>query len=116
MSPSYDSSAAVILPAPLDRTTSYVPGTRNGPRELLMASAQVELWDEEIGVDVHGRGIVHAAGAGPVRPARWRAALAELGRVAGRILDDGKFLLTLGGEHSITSPLVAEAARRGTAG
>jgi agmatinase len=40
-------SAAVILPVPFDRTTSYVPGTRNGPRELLLASAQVELWDEE---------------------------------------------------------------------
>ena len=37
--------------------------------------------------------------------------MAELGRVAGRILDDGKFLITLGGEHSITSPLVAAAAR-----
>ena len=35
--PSYDAAAAVILPAPLDRTTSYVPGTRNGPRELLLA-------------------------------------------------------------------------------
>ena len=53
----HDSSAAVILPVPFDRTTSYVPGTRNGPRELLLASAQVELWDEEIGVDVHGRGM-----------------------------------------------------------
>jgi arginase family enzyme len=38
---SFDDSAAVILPAPLERTTSYGIGTRNGPRELL-SSAQVE--------------------------------------------------------------------------
>ena len=35
-----------------------MPGTRNGPRELLLASAQVELWDEEVGADVHARGMV----------------------------------------------------------
>ncbi|HKW03301.1 MAG TPA: agmatinase [Vicinamibacterales bacterium] len=109
--PSYDSAAAVILPAPLDRTTSYVPGTRNGPREILIASAQVELWDEEIGADVHGRGITTLPEL-DMTSGTMEAVLAELGRVAGRILDDGKFLLTLGGEHSITSPLVAETARR----
>ena len=49
----FDDAAAVILPVPFDRTTSYVSGTRHGPRELLLASAQVELWDEEVGADVH---------------------------------------------------------------
>ncbi len=34
-------------PVPFERTTSYVTGTRNGPREILLASGQVELWDEE---------------------------------------------------------------------
>ena len=56
--PDFKTSASVILPIPLDRTTSYVSGARNGPRELLLASAQVELWDEELGVDVHSRGMV----------------------------------------------------------
>ncbi|MFI5179388.1 MAG: agmatinase [Vicinamibacterales bacterium] len=107
----YDAAKAVILPAPLDRTTSYVPGTRNGPRELLIASAQVEVWDEEIGVDVHGRGVVTLPEL-DLTSGSMDAALAELGRVAGTILGDGKFLVTLGGEHSITSPIVAEAAAR----
>ena len=47
----------VILPIPLDRTTSYVPGTRNGPHEILVASSHMELWDEETQTDVHGVGI-----------------------------------------------------------
>jgi agmatinase len=51
--PSYADAAAVILPVPFERTTSYVPGTRYGPREILLASAQVEVWDEEMGCDVH---------------------------------------------------------------
>jgi agmatinase len=54
---SFDDSRVVILPVPVDRTTSYVSGTRNGPREILEASSHMELWDEEIGADVHGVGI-----------------------------------------------------------
>lgn len=109
--PAYESAAAIILPAPLDRTTSYVPGTRNGPRELLIASAQVELWDEEIGVDVHDRGILTLPEL-DMTSGTMETVLGELGRVAGRVMDDRKFLITLGGEHSITSPIVAEAAKR----
>lgn len=104
-------SAAVILPVPFDRTTSYGQGTKHGPRELLLASSQVELWDEEIGVDVHGRGMFTAPeldlSAHPLDDA-----IAEIGRVAGRMLDAGKFLVTLGGEHSITSPIVGAVAAR----
>src|SRR5918992_5436188 len=54
---SFDESRVVILPVPVDRTTSYVPGTRNGPREILVASSHMELWDEEVGADVHDIGL-----------------------------------------------------------
>src|SRR2546430_6120812 len=47
----------IIFPIPLDRTTSYVPGTRNGPHEILVASSHMELWDEETQTDVHRIGI-----------------------------------------------------------
>src|SRR5215510_4033782 len=53
----FDDARVVILPIPLDRTTSYVPGTRNGPHEILVASSHMELWDEETQTDVHGVGI-----------------------------------------------------------
>src|SRR6267143_256844 len=53
----FDTARVVILPGPLDRTTSYVPGTRSGPHEILVASSHMELWDEEIGTDVHSIGI-----------------------------------------------------------
>jgi agmatinase len=109
--PTYESAAAIVLPVPLDRTTSYVPGTRNGPRELLLASGQVELWDEEAGVDVHEVGI-YTVPEMDVTSGSMEDAMALIGRTAGTILDAKKFLVTIGGEHSITSPLVAEAVRR----
>jgi agmatinase len=101
----------VILPVPVDRTTSYISGTRNGPRELLLASAQVELWDEEVGADVHTRGIVTLPEM-DLSSLTLEAAMATIERVTGDILDHGKFLVTIGGEHSITSPIVAAAAAR----
>lgn len=107
----YDDSAAIILPVPLDRTTSYVQGTRNGPRELIVASAQVELWDEELGVDIHTRGI-HTLPEMDLSHGSMEGAMAHIRRTASAIMDSGKFLVTLGGEHSITPPLVAAAAAR----
>jgi agmatinase len=108
---SFDESAVVILPIPVDRTTSYVPGTRNGPREILLASAHMELWDEEIGVDVHGVGIFTLPEMelpfGELQPL-----MNEIRRVAAEVLSRDKFLVALGGEHSITPPLVAAAAAR----
>ena len=108
---SFEESRVVVLPVPVDRTTSYVPGTRNGPREILQASSHMELWDEEIGADVHSIGIYTLPEMdlpfGEMEPL-----IAEIRRVASEILARDKFLVTLGGEHSITPPLVAAAAAR----
>ena len=38
----FENASVVILPIPLDRTTSYVAGTRNGPHEILIASSHME--------------------------------------------------------------------------
>jgi N1-aminopropylagmatine ureohydrolase len=107
----FDSARAVILPVPVDRTTSYVGGTRNGPHEILQASSHMELWDDEMQVDVHGAGIFTLPEMelpfGELAPL-----MDEIQRVAGEILNRDKFLVTLGGEHSITPPLVAAAAAR----
>jgi agmatinase len=107
----FEESEAVILPLPFERTTSYVPGTRYGPRELLVASAQVELWDEELAIDVHARGL-YTAPEVDLSGFDLGEAMTEIGRIAGELLDTGKFLLTIGGEHSITSPIVGAAAAR----
>jgi agmatinase len=106
-----EDAAALILPVPFDRTTSYVNGTRYGPSALLAASAQVELWDEEVGVDVHGRGIFTLPEL-DLSNFALDEAMAEIRRVGDALIETRKFLVTIGGEHSITSPLVAAAAAR----
>lgn len=108
---SFDDSGVVILPVPVDRTTSYVSGTRNGPREILEASSHMELWDEEVGADVHGIGIFTLP-AMELPFGEMPALVDEIRRVASEVLSRDKFLVALGGEHSITPPLVAAAAAR----
>ena len=107
----FDASRVVILPVPVDRTTSYVPGTRNGPREILQASSHMELWDDEMGVDVHSVGLFTLPEMelpfGELEPL-----MDEIRRVASEVISRDKFLVTLGGEHSITPPLVAAAAAK----
>ena len=108
---SFEESQVVILPVPVDRTTSYVPGTRNGPREILQASSHMELWDEELGLDVHSVGLFTLPEMelpfGELEPL-----IDEIRRVAAEIFSRDKFLVTLGGEHSITPPLVSAAAAK----
>jgi N1-aminopropylagmatine ureohydrolase len=108
---SFGESAVVILPVPVDRTTSYVGGTRNGPHEILQASSHMELWDEEVRADIHGVGIFTLPEMelpfGEMEPL-----LDEIERVAYEIIGRDKFLVALGGEHSITPALVSAAARK----
>jgi agmatinase len=108
---SFADSRAVVLPVPVDRTTSYVSGTRNGPRELLIASSHMELWDEEMGADVHGAGLCTLPEM-ELPFGELDAVMDEIRRVAYEIVSRDKFLVTLGGEHSITPPLVAAVAQR----
>ena len=102
---SFDDARVLVLPIPFERTTSYVTGTRNGPREILLASGQVELWDQETGTEAWGRGIFTL----PEMELPYndvRVALDEIRRVVAELIPQDKFLVVLGGEHSISVPVV----------
>ncbi len=107
----YDRAGAVVLPVPLERTTSYVGGTRNGPRDILLASGQVELWDEETGTSASALP-VYTLPEMELPFGTMEEAFDDIRRVAGEVFDAGKFLVSLGGEHSVTVPLVEAAAAR----
>jgi len=107
----FDNARVVILPIPLDRTTSYVPGTRNGPHEILVASSHMELWDEETQTDVHGIGICTLPEM-EFPFATMDEVVKEIRRVAAELVNRGKFPLILGGEHSITPAVVAAVAAK----
>ncbi len=107
----FDRARVVILPIPLDRTTSYVPGTRNGPHEILVASSHMELWDEETQTDIHDIGICTLPEM-DFPYASMDEVVQSIRRLATEIVARDKFLLSLGGEHSITGPLVAAVASK----
>src|SRR5213593_3752758 len=107
----FDNSRVVILPIPLDRTTTYVPGTRTGPHEILVASSHLELWDEETETDVHGIGI-YTLPELELPYAGMDEVVQEIRRVASELVTRGKFPVVLGGEHSITAPVVAAFAAK----
>src|SRR5215831_4295680 len=107
----FENARVVILPVPLDRTTSYVAGTRNGPHEILVASSHMELWDEETQTDVHSVGIFTMPEM-EFPFATMDEVVAEIRRVAAELVNRGKFPIVLGGEHSITPPIVAAMAAK----
>jgi agmatinase len=107
----FEHARVVILPVPLDRTTSYVPGTRNGPHEILVASSHMELWDEETGTDVHSVGIFTLPEM-EFPFATMEEVMQEIRRVVDEIVRRDKFPVVLGGEHSITAPVVAACASK----
>lgn len=106
---SFARSRAVVLPIPFERTTSYGPGTKNGPQEIIAASSQVELYDEELGREICDVGI-HTLPHMELPFARTEEAFEEIRRTAAWLTAEGKFFVALGGEHAITAPLVAAVA------
>jgi agmatinase len=107
----FDHARVVILPIPLDRTTSYVPGTRNGPHEILVASSHMELWDEETQSDVHSIGIFTLPEM-EFPFGTMDEVVREIRRVAAELVNRDKFPFILGGEHSITPAVVGAVAAK----
>jgi agmatinase len=101
----YRRARFAVLPIPYDATTSFQAGTREGPAAIIRASQQVELFDEELETECHKAGV---ATLDPLMPnmAGPQAMHEDVFAAARRIVRDGKFLIGLGGEHSITSGLV----------
>jgi agmatinase len=101
---SWESSAAVVLPIPYDATTSWQAGTRDGPAAILEASRYIEWYDEELDREPVTEGIctlpaVDISRAGPEPAiADLRALYVDLLAAAG-----DRFVIGLGGEHSISS-------------
>src|SRR3989338_5214806 len=99
----YGSSKVVILPFPYEKTTGYIKGTEKGPAAIIKASAEMELYDEENG-NVYETGICTLK---ELKTDKMPEEMVEIGcKNIKNLLNDGKFVVTLGGEHSITSGIV----------
>lgn len=109
----FEAARVLILPVPYEATVSYGAGTANGPSAIVEASRYIELYDQELDSEPYEVGVctlpeLHLTGAGP------EAAVRELRVAYDALLDasPGKFVIALGGEHSISSaPVLAWAER-----
>jgi agmatinase len=92
----------IVVPFGLEKTVSYGSGTKNGPKEIIKASHQVELYDEELNKEPY-----KDIGIKTIKPFLIKnkigEALRQLSGINKEILSKNKFPLVFGGEHSITS-------------
>lgn len=101
-----DSSRIVVLPVPFERTTTYGKGTRLGPRAIIEASRNMELFDEETGGEVFRLGIHTLPEVGTDDLEKIEDCMERFYSITRGLLERNKFIVALGGEHSITFPIV----------
>ena len=103
-------SPIVILPIPYDGTSTWVKGADKGPEALLEASANMELYDIETDSEVYLKGIYTAPAITENTTPEAMVASSEK-RVEG-YLNNNKFVVTVGGEHSVSiGPIQAYAKK-----
>tara|TARA_B110001450_G_C17580155_1_gene464569 strand:+ start:46 stop:927 length:882 start_codon:yes stop_codon:yes gene_type:complete len=91
----------IVVPFGLEKSVSYGSGTKNGPKEIIKASHQVELFDEDLNKEPYKE-----IGIKTLRPFQIKKnlkdAINQLGEINKNIISKNKFPLILGGEHSLT--------------
>ena len=91
----------VVVPFGLEKTVSYGGGTKNGPREIIKASHQVELFDEELNKEPYKEIGIKTLKPFPIKKTI-NSALDQLSKINEEIISKNKFPIIFGGEHSIT--------------
>jgi agmatinase len=107
---SYEASRVVILPIPYEATTTYRKGCENGPDALLEASVQLEYYDDELDRETcwDARIYTHSsiADTRDGESVSSEQMLSVTRDTVSQLIQDDKFVIALGGEHSITTGIV----------
>jgi len=101
----------IVVPFGLEKTVSYGGGTKNGPEEIIKASHQVELYDEELNCEPYKK-----IGIKTLKPFKIdkniNKALNKMSKINEEILKKNMFPITFGGEHSITAGCIAPFTKK----
>lgn len=109
---SFEGSKIVILPLPYEKTVSYGKGTKNGPSAILEASHYVEFYDEETGREIHKEYGIATLPPLNFDKKRDEQALEQIYRTTNKLLHANKFVVALGGEHTVSQALIAAYAEQ----
>lgn len=103
-------SKIAVLPIPYDATSTWIKGADKGPDAIVAASANMELFDIETAFEVYRSGITtYAPLSCPEEPEKM---IQTVYTATHEILNEGKFPVILGGEHSITYPVVKAVSEK----
>lgn len=99
---SYESSKVVIQSLPYEYTSSYKSGSAAGPQAIIDSSAYVELYDEELDQETYRK-----VGICTLKPLEFEKKVDEkavnlITKETRRLLNDDKFVVSLGAEHTVT--------------
>jgi agmatinase len=107
---SFESARVVVWPIAYEGTVSYGTGTGRGAEAIIDASRNMELYDEETDAEVYKLGI-HTLDESPSvdPPASMMESLLARAR---ELVGSGKFVTMIGGEHSVSAPVIRAHAER----
>jgi agmatinase len=108
----YEKARVVVLPVPLERTTTYAKGTAKGPCAIIEASRNMETFDEELQMETYQKLGIATLEEMDTEEGSLEQILANISTAVLSLLKDGKFPLVLGGEHSLTPPCVSAVAHK----
>jgi len=106
----YAAAKCVIIPAPYEGTVTYGGGASAGPTAIIDASRNMETFDEELLAETVDIGI-HTLPE-PLLPSDPAAAAEAVEGLVSGVLEDGKFPVVLGGEHSVSLGPVRALAKK----
>lgn len=101
---SFDAARVLILPVSYEGTVSYGTGTGAGAMAIVDASRNMELYEEETGSEVYKIGIHTLPEFTPRETPD--AMMNELYDYTKSLLSKNKFICMLGGEHSVSAPII----------
>lgn len=101
----FETSKVVVLPIPYDSTTTWRSGSRDGPLAIIDASQHLELYDHELDRESHLVGIHTLPELQPSMKGPEETVM-RVHEVASDLIRKDKFVVMLGGEHSLTVGMV----------
>ncbi|OQA07157.1 MAG: N(1)-aminopropylagmatine ureohydrolase [Bacteroidetes bacterium ADurb.Bin397] len=108
----YENARFVIQSAPYEHTSSYLQGSAKGPGAIIEASHFVEFYDEELDQESFRMG-----GIATLPPIDFTGkfdadAIAAIEKATDKLINDGKFVISLGAEHTVTLGFVKSHAKK----
>jgi len=107
----FESSRVVILPVPYDVTTEWHSGARNGPKSIIEASFYLEWLDIELDREIYNVGIHTLPDLEPALNSP-EAMADRVYATVKNLLDQSKFVVTIGGEHSISFGVIRACSEK----